>query len=74
MKIRELFSALQSGNLSVINEVTDVLSELADAIDMLHIANPYEQIEVLEHIKGLDDEEPNNLLEKIGMIKKNEWF
>lgn len=74
MKVRDLFSALQRGDLSVVSEVTDVMSELADAIDMLHIANPYEQIEVLEHIKGLDDEEPNNLLEKIGMIKKNEWF
>ncbi|MDN3562095.1 hypothetical protein [Vreelandella neptunia] len=74
MKVRDLFSALQRGDLSVVSEVTDVMSELADAIDMLHIANPYEQIEVVEHLKGLDDEEPNNLLEMIGMLKKNDWF
>ncbi|CAO1668101.1 Magnesium/cobalt efflux protein [Halomonas sp. NYA30] len=74
MKVRDLFSALQRGDLSVVSEVTDVMSELADAIDMLHIANPYEQIEVVEHLKGLDDEEPNNLLEMIGLLKKNDWF
>ena len=35
MTIRELYDALQGGDLSVVSDVADVLGELADVIDML---------------------------------------
>ncbi|SNY98239.1 hypothetical protein [Halomonas sp. hl-4] len=54
MTIRELYDALQGGDLSVVSEVADVLGELADVIDMLKEANWLEQREAIEHVKQLD--------------------
>ncbi len=54
MTIRELHDAVQSGDLSVISEVADVLGELADVIDVLKDANLIEQKEAIAHIQQLD--------------------
>ncbi|MFG6160648.1 hypothetical protein ACGTNG_17770 [Halomonas sp. 1390] len=54
MTIRELHDAIQSGDLSVISEVADVLGELADVIDLLRDADWNEQQEAIAHVKQLD--------------------
>lgn len=54
MIIRELHDAIQSGDLSVISEVADVLGELADVIDVLKDANLIEQQETISHLQQLD--------------------
>jgi|TARA_R110001583_G_scaffold193398_1_gene361851 hypothetical protein len=74
MRARRLFSALQGGNLSVLNDVTDFMSEISDCLDMLRGANRLEEIDVIEHLKSLDDEEADDIGDMLGMIKKNDWF
>lgn len=54
MTIRELYDAIQSGNLSVLPEVVDVLGELADVIDVLKDANWQEQQEAIAHVRDLE--------------------
>lgn len=54
MTIRELYDAIQSGNLSVLPEVVDVLGELADVIDILRDANWQEQQEAIAHVRDLE--------------------
>ena len=54
MNVRRAYEAIQRGDLTVLPIVVDILGEIADALDMLHEANPYEQAEVLEHLRGLD--------------------
>lgn len=74
MTVRELYDALQNGDLSVVSEVADVLGELADVIDILKDANWHEQQDAIAHVRDLDFCCYYNSAVSIPWLSHNAWF
>lgn len=74
MTVRELYDALQNGDLSVVSEVADVLGELADVIDVLKDADWQEQQDAIAHVRDLDFCFYYSSSVSIPWLSHNAWF